>query len=159
MSEPQETRKPSKLKLTYIVTAVAISCLMIGASLGIIIKATTPGFPTVIEPGSMMSEYSYVVFQDGSDTKLRDGSTGAIAYSSTSSFTAIQYAISAVGNAGGGSIYLKLGTYTIVGNLNITKSNITLSADPGTVILSSSIPVLSIWGPEPYGSDFDPYHN
>ena len=172
MSEVQETgtrrqvehidqpkSSSTKTRKVYVLGVAFVAVLLLGTSFGMMLTATTPSIPTVIEPGSMSSEYSYVIFQDGATTYLRSGSTGAIAYSSASSYTAIQYAINAVGTANGGSIYLKYATYTIAGNLNITKSNITLSADPGTVIQSSLMPVLSIWGPEPYGSDFDPYHN
>jgi len=119
MSEPQETRKPSKLKLTYIVTAVAISCLMVGASLGIIIKATTPGFPTVIEPGSMVSGASYVVFKDGTTYYAKNGTTGAIDYSDSNARVLLQEVSDFLGATNSaGTVYLKIGNYDIDQTLN-----------------------------------------
>lgn len=145
MSEVQQTGKQSKFRFTYIVTAVAVSCLMVGASLGMIIDASTPGFPTVIEPGSMASSASYVVFKDGSTTYAKNGTTGALAFSSTSSYSVLQSCINDIANKSGGSIDVKMATYTLAQGLNITHSNIAIDADIGTTLTGTVKPLLTIW--------------
>ena len=106
----QETKK--KIRLTYIISAIAISCLVIGASMGIMISATTPNIPTVIEPGSMLSSSYYTIFSDGTaNIYVKNGSTGAIDYESTNPTTAATWALTRTPESR---------TVTILGNMNIT---------------------------------------
>lgn len=103
---------------------------------------------------------SFIIFQDENNfTMAKNCNSSRIDFKSTDAASVFQDTIEAVGNASGGSIYIKLATYWILESLNITKSNITITADPGTVIKSPVMPVLSIWGNDSYGDDFDPYHN
>ena len=89
-----ETGTKRKIKFTYVISAIAISCLMIGTAFGMMISATTPtGFPTVIEPGSNAIGASYVVFKDGSNYYARNGTTGRIDSSSATALTIIEYAM------------------------------------------------------------------
>lgn len=137
-------------KKAYMFGAVICAVLMIGISIGYVIRGSTPtGFPTVIEPGSMVAQ-SMVVFKDGGMTYLKDDNSGRLLFSSSSSYSVIQYAINLAQNQSGGSIYLKRETYTISNTLNITKSNITIDADPGTVLTSSVLPILTVWGGNVY---------
>jgi len=125
MSEPQETRigrkqerieKPqassSKPRKVYVLGVAFVAVLLLGASFGIMISATTPNIPTVIEPGSMVSDSSYIIFPSGSSYYAKNGTTGAIDYSSTDAGVVIEYAITALGSQGG-IIHLKVGVYNI----------------------------------------------
>ena len=98
--EHERIEKPkawiSIIKRFHIVGAtLAIAFLFLGVSLGIIITAqTTPsGFPTVIEPGSQVSGASYVVFLDNGNYYAKNGTTGAIDYSSTNALTFLNQVI------------------------------------------------------------------
>ena len=103
----QETKK--KIRLTYIISAIAISCLMIGASMGIMISATTPSIPTVIEPGSSVRGTDYIIFKSGSISYSVNGTTGAVTSYATDAI-AIQTVIN---STKGGSIEIAPGHYDI----------------------------------------------
>jgi len=126
MSEPQETRKPSKLKLTYIVTAVAISCLMIGVSFGIITRGTSPASapPTIIYPDELqvykMNGVRYVG-PDGTNDPGR-----------------INDALDDVAGIGGGLVMLALGTYDMNASIMVHSNTALAGAGPGTKLVFES---------------------
>jgi hypothetical protein len=93
MSESKESGSVRGIRNAYIFTAIAISCIMVGASLGMVINASTPGIPTVIEPGSMVFEWYYTVFADGSSIYARNGTTGTVDYTGSSASTVMNWAI------------------------------------------------------------------
>jgi len=95
MSEANEQETKRKIKLTYIISAIAISCLMIGPSMGIMISATTPSIPTVIVPGSMVNPTSYVIFRVDNTWYGKNGTTGNMDFSSTNATKLIQDCIDA----------------------------------------------------------------
>jgi hypothetical protein len=150
MSEQQETRKPNRFRITSIIIAVAISCFMVGTSVGIMLS---PGFPTVIEPGSMTETATFVIFKDASTTYAKNGTTGAMAFFSASSSSVIQYAIDAIADQSGGNIFIKSGNYTLSTMLNISKKHIAIDGEPGTIFTSSLLPCFTIYG----AYDFDTY--
>jgi hypothetical protein len=126
MSEPQETRigrkqerieKPqassSKTRKVYVLGVAFVAVLLLGASFGIMISATTPSIPTVIEPGSMVTGADYVVFADGGNYYAKNGTTGALAYSNASAYTTINNAIHHLG--GGGIIAFSSGIFNLGG--------------------------------------------
>ena len=144
MSEPQETRigqkqerieKPqassSKPRKVYVLGVAFVATLLLGASFGIMISATTPGFPTVIEPGSMVSGYSFVVFNSGSTYYAKNGTSGSIAYQSASPLTLLTNLIGEMSR--GGSIYIKAGDYTLATDLTIETPGITITGDVATM--------------------------
>jgi len=133
MSNAQETGTKRKIKLTYVISALVISCLMLGTAFGMMISATTPtGFPTVIEPGSMVSGYSYIIFQDDLNTTYyaKNGFTGSIDFQSNDAGAVIQEAIDAVranqsfDGGDGGTIILDRGTWWLTVPLNLSQSSI-----------------------------------
>jgi hypothetical protein len=97
MSNAQETGTKRKIKFTYVISAIAIACLMIGTAFGMMISATTPTTPTVIEPGSNVGTADYVLFKDGSTYYAKNGTTGAMQTSSASAIVVMQYALNRPG--------------------------------------------------------------
>jgi hypothetical protein len=88
---------------------------MFGTALGVMISADTPsGFPTVIEPGSGVSTADFVIFNSDSSTYARNGTTGAIDYSSASAYTVLNSAVTHTNN--GGIVFLQSGQYNLGGN-------------------------------------------
>jgi hypothetical protein len=74
----------------------------------------TGALKSIVEPGSMVTEASYIIFTDGTNVYARDGNTGEIVKSSTNASEVIQYAIDNLPNMGGipmGKIFVKTGTY------------------------------------------------
>lgn len=119
----------SKRKLYVIGGALAIAFLFIGASFGIMISATTPsGFPTVIEPGSMTGQASYVIFRDSSTYFAKNGSTGKIDYSSSNITAVLQDTIDyLIMQNSGGTISFAVGDYVFTSGVVITQSGIEIS--------------------------------
>lgn len=133
-SELQEPRR--KIRFAYIVTAVAISCLMIGTSMGVMIKAGTPiSTPTIIQPGSSVAGYDYIVFLDSNSTYVKSGKTGEIVESETSHHRSIQWALNNLPTAGG-AVRLQNGTYWIDDRLYINRSHVSFhGSGPATVLV------------------------
>ncbi|MCX6821837.1 MAG: right-handed parallel beta-helix repeat-containing protein [Candidatus Aenigmarchaeota archaeon] len=72
---------------------------------------------SVVEPGSMVTEASYVIFTDGAMIYARDGNTGEIVNSNTDASTVINWAINQLTN--GGKIFIKAGTYELSSYINV----------------------------------------
>jgi parallel beta-helix repeat protein len=73
-------------------------------------------------------EASYIIWNEGSTIYARNGSTGIIEYSGTDAATVINNAITATSNKGGGTVFIKAGSYTI-GSSIILKSYVTLEGE------------------------------
>jgi len=121
IEKPQASNQKSR-KFGIIVSAFIV-VLLIGTSLGIMISATTPSIPTVIEPGSMMSGYSYVISKDGTTFYAKNGTTGAIDFSNADAWTVIT---DAVAGSPGGAVFLKDGTYLLSQVLDLSHKRISL---------------------------------
>jgi len=85
------------------ICTVFIASMLIGVTLGVVVIASTPSFPTVYEQGSMVTEYDYIIFMYSGVWYARNGLTGEIEYSSDSS-SVITYILTQFG-AEGGVIY------------------------------------------------------
>jgi hypothetical protein len=142
MSELPETGPKRTIKLAYIVTAVAVSALMVGASLGIVMTATTPSTPTVIQPGSNVIPTNFVIFSDGAAYYAKNGTTGEVSYSNTNCTALFQQILSTHAN----HISLKNGIYTLqlTGNthgnysLELTDGILIDGENPYTTVLKTS---------------------
>jgi hypothetical protein len=169
MSEPQETRigqkqerieKPqvssSKPRKVYVLGVAFVAVLLLGTSFGIMISGTTPGFPTVIEPGSNVIGASYIVFKDGSNYYARNGSTGAIDSSSATALTIIEYAMDNSPRSGiiaigpqsylwSGSSYLLIDKpgITFIGASSLFEDSVGGVNDPTPTILGGNITIIS----------------
>lgn len=109
----EEKGAGGKVRKAYTYGAVLVTVLMIGVSFGVMISGQGPtGFPTVIEPGSQVGDFSYHVFVDGAIYYVRNGSTGAIDTSGTNASTVIQWAIDNVPRIGG-AVSFGSGTFTL----------------------------------------------
>jgi hypothetical protein len=89
--------------------------------------------------------YTFMIYQDEDSVNVVD-SEGDTVFSGTDASTVIQQAINAIKAAGGGSIYLKYGTYTLTSKLLIDFSHISIFADIGTTLQSSLLPCFEIYG-------------
>ncbi len=145
MIEVQESGAKRKIKLTYIVTAVAISCLMLGASFAMILQGTsTPSIPTVIQPGSMVSGYSYIIFKDPTNTFVKNGTSGQISFSTPVSSSAMQYAINELGNRSGGSVYVAPAAYTMTATVNLASNTLFIGSGASTHLIWSDTNLYGI---------------
>jgi parallel beta helix pectate lyase-like protein len=82
-----------------------------------------------INSQSVYSDYSYLVYKDGSNYKAKNGITGEIDYSNSAFTTVIQGAIDTTDAAGGGVIFIKSGTYIVNSAINIVVNNIILQGE------------------------------
>src|SRR3989304_5133406 len=93
------------------VTAMLAAVLFIG-SIGAYALAVNPSFDTIIQPGSMMSSASVIVFRDATKTYfVLNGTTGAIETSGVSATTVLQYAIKIT--PPNGLMFVRVGFYEI----------------------------------------------
>src|SRR5437667_426069 len=72
-----------------------------------------PSIGSTIEPGSMESPASYLVFLDGSTILTRNGDTGINTYSNTDMGIILNNVSQELYNASGGGIYTKSGTFNM----------------------------------------------
>lgn len=94
-----------------------VSALMLSGSIGYLIGADGPsGFGTVIEPGSMVSDYDYVVFQDSGFAYVKD-KTGSLIEGTPND--QLQYALNKCHSDGGGRIAIMGSAWTISSPLEI----------------------------------------
>lgn len=130
----------TQLGKKYAVFAIAL-LLCASGFIASAVSSNGNAFTTVIEAGSMVDDASYIVFKDGTNTLARNGTTGAIDYSSSNATSVIQSALN-----GGGLVLVKPGTYelTMQGatnyayGLQMVVSNTVLMGYGGEVILKLS---------------------
>lgn len=109
-AETNDQNHVKKANTFYRMVSVMVVCIMIGTAFGVMISADTPtGFPTVVEPGGMVTAHDLVVFQSGSTYFIKNCTTGGIEYSNTNATTLLQYAI----NNAAHSVLVKQGTYVL----------------------------------------------
>jgi len=96
-----------------------------------IIYTYTGRFVNIIQPGSMVTEASYIIFTDGTNYYARNGFTGKIDYKGNDAASIIQQAINTLTN--GGKIVIMDGDFRITSPL-ILKNNMRLEISPGTVL-------------------------
>ncbi|OGC92216.1 MAG: hypothetical protein A2W25_11410 [candidate division Zixibacteria bacterium RBG_16_53_22] len=102
-----------KIRRFYVLGVAFISVMLIGVIVGVAISAQTPsGFPTVIEPGSMTTQTDFLIFNSESIYYAKNGTTGAIQYSSINASSVLENVIEAIPDTGG-SIALASGTFMI----------------------------------------------
>lgn len=90
-----------------------------------------------IEPKSFITEASYIVGIDGSDTYMKNGDTGEIDWESTNSSVVIS---ACIGNStDGGWVFIMQGTYELSGFINDgERDDITLSGEGRSTILKQA---------------------
>ena len=125
-------KKAYKLATAFVAVALLSSALTLT-----VIGSTPTGFSTVLEPGSLVEEARYTVFQSGGVTYIKNGTTGEIEYSSSSDYSAFYEASN---NSGmGDMIFVKNGTYELPNTLPLPVgvtlksygANLNISANAG----------------------------
>jgi hypothetical protein len=104
---------------------------MIGTAFGMMISATTPTTPTVIEPGSMIETADFVIFKDGAFSYAKNGTTGQMTYSGANDLTVFNSVLTAL--PCGGMIYVDAGSYTFATPLIIDHRGIIISGNAGPI--------------------------
>jgi len=118
-------RKNKRLKQALVLGVVVLAVFSIGYFVGL--TAAQTGTIT-IEPGSFTETASYVIWTDGTNVYARNGKTGAIEFSGSDAAAVIQSAINAL--TGGGKIFIKAGTYTVITWIDLgNKINIVLQGE------------------------------
>ena len=124
-----------RIKQILIVLSIVIFCSVVSYRLGVLAQMTG-ALKSIVEPGSMVTEASYVIFTDGNGNYYaRNGDTGEIQYKSTNASWVIQSAINSVPSWG--TVFLKKGVYNSpsVEYLEIDDSNpVYLTGELGTTL-------------------------
>ena len=126
-----------KIKQILIVLSIVIFSSVISYRLGVLAQITG-ALKSIVEPGSMVTEASYVIFTDDNGNYFaRDGNSGEIVFSGTNAATVIQSAINSLptSNAREGLIYLKPGNYDMSTGITIGKRTYLIGTSPETTIL------------------------
>jgi len=95
-----------------------------------------------------IDEASYIVFKDDSGRiYAKNGLTGMVEYSDTDATNVIQYAIDKVGQAGGGRVFIRKGTYPVSKTITVSGNNIEIVGDYPTILGSPdfTFPILRIY--------------
>ena len=79
-----------------------------------------------LNPGNTVS---YIVFKEGTNIYIKNGTTGKIVHSSTNAQTELQWVIDTVEGNGGGEISIRGGTYAIGTGLTIENDNVRLTGE------------------------------
>jgi hypothetical protein len=130
-----------KIKQILIILVIVIFCSIVSYRFGVLAQISG-SLKAVVEPGSMVTEASYVIFTDGSTIYARNGQTGEIEFSGADAATVIQSAINAVlASTYAGSIYIREGLYLIGTNILISaydKSIIIAGAGKRSTVFQAS---------------------
>ena len=103
----------SRTKKLYQLVAVIIATAFVSSAVTLTISADGPtGFGTIIEPGSQVSETSYIMFRDEATVYARNGMTGEVEFSGTDHAAVIRSVIDALPDIGG-RIFFKNGVYEL----------------------------------------------
>jgi hypothetical protein len=121
-----------RIKQTLITLFILSLGLFIGYKIGV--HAQGQFIKAIVEPGSMVTEASYVIFTDGTNYYARNGLTGEIEFQSTNASYVINNVLTSL--TGGGEVVLKDGTYSLTSPIKITNSGVTLrGSSKGATIL------------------------
>jgi len=102
---------------------VIISVVVLSAVLGYRFGFSQSGnfLKSIVEPGSMVTEASYVIFTDGSTVYARNGNTGEIEFSGLDASNVIQSTINQL--TSGGKIFVRAGYYNLSAPIVIDKNH------------------------------------
>jgi len=74
-------------------------------------------------------DHYYLVYKSGSTYYAKSGLTGVVDYSNSDFTTVMNSAIGAVNSAGGGTIFIRAGVYTVNSSIGIIVNNVTLKGE------------------------------
>jgi parallel beta-helix repeat protein len=100
--------------------------------------------------GAFISSASYIIDKNGSTINAINGATSAIDYTGTDAKTVINAAIVALNAIGGGTVFIKAGTFTITNTIDL-KSNVNIIGEGYNTLLqvtdtSLTSPTLRVAG-------------
>jgi len=98
----KEMRKAERIRSISLIFLITVFSGFLGYKFG---AASLQSIKTVVEPGSMVTEASYVIFTDGTNYYARNGLTGEIEFQSTNASYVIQSVLDTLTT--GGTILLK----------------------------------------------------
>jgi len=87
----KEMRRADRIRNISFIFLITVFSALVGYKFGI---AQNSFFKTIIEPGSMVTEASYIIFTDGTNVYARNGLTGEIEISGADAGEVINNAIS-----------------------------------------------------------------
>ena len=117
MSKQQRKQKWNK-KLVAMLTVLLLSGILLGGSIGYLLAVNLSTL-TYYGAGGQTESKSYLLFKDGSTYHSKNGTTGAIDYSSSSFATVFMNCQDAIDY---GTISLSSGVFSYTERLNITKA-------------------------------------
>ena len=95
--------------------------------------------PNYLELGDVANyegHADYIIYKDGSNTKVLNGNTGVVDSTSTNSTTAIQYAIDAL--ATGGKLFIRAGAYAIGTAITIDTDDLEIIGQKGAILTTTA---------------------
>lgn len=105
----------------YTFGATLIATMLLGMGIGAMISAGPTGFSTVIEPGSMVQDAKFIVFNDGSTYYAKNGRSGEILTNGANAATVINAAIDSLTEDRSWSEKVKLtGQFEITASIELT---------------------------------------
>ena len=84
----------NRIRKIYQFWAILIAVAMISSALTLVAIGDGPSFPTIIEPGSLVDDAKYIIFQDGATYYAKNGMTGGIDDSDTNATSLIREVLS-----------------------------------------------------------------
>lgn len=121
----QLLKTATKTKKLYQFMAIIIATAFVSSAITLTITADGPtGFGTVIEPGSLTESAKYTIFKDQSTVYLRNGTSGAIEFSSTNTSYLFQQALELNNQRPRGTILVKAGEYDFSYTVNLPASEL-----------------------------------
>jgi len=119
-------------KISTIVLVVMLLCTV---SFGIGYALASPGsLTTIIEPGSVESTATYIVFQDSDGVVYYRKPDGDVVTDGDTRADEIQEVLDAINTAGGGKVFIRKGVYLIYSTLRIYSYTIVEGEGWGTVL-------------------------
>jgi hypothetical protein len=132
-----------ELNAATVIIGFAITIIILIGMIGYINNQmqVTPGVRN-----DQVDNYSFLIFKDADNNTLaKEGNAHTIQFKDSSASIVIQDCLDAVKDIGGGSIYLKYGTYNITTPLNVSRFT-KLTGDFGTILTSDTLPIIDIQG-------------
>lgn len=139
----KEMRRADRIRSISLIFLITVFSALVGYRLGI---AQTSFFKTIIEPGSMVTEASYIIFTDGTNVYARNGLTGEIEFSGADAGEVINNAISQLPS--GGKVFINPGEYIVSTTILVDKQGISLEGSFGATKLigTGDFPIISVNG-------------
>jgi hypothetical protein len=126
-----------KIKQVLLVLSIVIFCSVVSYRLGVLADITG-SLKSIVEPGSMVTEASYVIFTDGNNYYARNGNTGEIEFESTNASAVFVNVMNYfIVHTKMGIVFVKAGYY--VANIVIPRGVRLIGEHPRSVIINGTV--------------------